>query len=100
MLRYWRVQQLPLLREKSDKKVMSLIKSSEGQSSFLSHFCSSSRCFFQLFRYTRRITPLKQNEANVFFDSTHAQRVAYKRNRDKNYTYLPKVAILNLQDVF
>lgn len=34
MLRYWRVQQLPLLREKSDKKVMSLIKSSEGQSSF------------------------------------------------------------------
>lgn len=34
MLRHWRVQQLPLLREKSDKKIMSLIKSSEGQSFF------------------------------------------------------------------
>lgn len=37
---------------------------------------------------------------DVFFDSIHAQRVAYKRNRDKNYTHLPEVAILDIQDVF
>lgn len=51
MLRHWRVQQLPLLREKSDKKIMSLIKSSEGQSFFfplLFFFFFFSWRFFQL----------------------------------------------------
>lgn len=62
MLRYWRVQQLPLLREKSDKKVMSLIKSSEGQSFFFSTSVSLLDVSFNYFdihgiqlRYSRTI---------------------------------------------
>lgn len=33
---------------------------------------------------------------DVFFDSIHAQRAIYKRNRDKNYTHLLEIAIYKM----